>query len=50
MTFRQSKRSIEMPNFKSIFYHGQYNVDNEIGILTGELKEAAVNKAPIVPL
>ena len=39
-----------MPSFKSISYHGQYNVDNEIGIFTDELKEPAVNKAPIVLL
>jgi len=50
MTFSQPKWSIEMPNFRSTSYYGQYNVDNEISILTDELKEAAVNKAPIVLL
>ena len=39
-----------MPSFRSISYPGQYNVDNEIGIFTDELKEPAVDKAPIVLL
>ena len=50
MTFSQPKRSTEMMSFRSISYHGQYTVNNEIGIFTDELKEAGVNKAPIVPL
>ena len=50
VTFSLPKRSIEMPSLRSISYHGQYNVDNEIGIFTDELKEPAVNKAPIVLL
>ena len=39
-----------MPNFRSISYPGQYNVDNEIGIFADQLKEAGVNKARLVLL
>ena len=39
-----------MPNFRSISYPGQYNVYNEIGIFTDQLKEAAVSKARLVLL
>lgn len=38
-----------MASIRSISYHGQYTVNKEIGIFTEELKEAGVNKAPIVP-
>ena len=50
MTFSQPKRSTEMPNFRSISYPGQYNVDKDICIFTDQLKEAAVNEARVVLL
>ena len=38
-----------MASIRSISYHGHYTVNKEIRIFTEELKEAGINKAPVVP-